>query len=242
MNPHTGVPRQPVKRSISQLLPHILQPSYNNYISTTGLFYEILELPLSELETKKLLKVTWLPDGISCSETFDLLVPKNGQVQDLKEELQKRLELDGAAMGRIRLFESHSGKFLKILTNDLAVPGTEYVDFFAERVPEDELSLEEGDRHVTAFHFHKEPVKVHARGIPFRFVVKNVRISVISIHFVHSTNSHKGEIFKQTKERLQKRTGLKGKPFEKIKFAVVKKAQFSKPIYLEDGEYSTICW
>ena len=30
---------------------------------------------------------------------------------------------------------------------------------------------------------------------------------------------------------------MKGKPFEKIKFTVVKKASFSKPIYLEDGEY-----
>lgn len=176
MNPHTGVPRAPVKRSMSQLLPHILQPSYNNYISTTSLFYEILELPLSELETKKLLKVTWLPDGISCSETFDLLVPKNGQVQDLKEELRKRLDLDDAAIGRIRLFESHSGKILKILTDDFGVMGTDYVDVFAERVPEDELSMEEGDRHISAFHFHKEPVKVHARGIPFRFVVKNVCI------------------------------------------------------------------
>lgn len=45
-----------------------------------------------------------------------------------------------------------------------------------------------------------------------------------------------GEIFKQTKDRLQKRTGLKGKPFEKIKFAVVKKQTFSKPQYLEDGK------
>ena len=105
-----------------------------------------------------------------------MLVPKNGQVQDLKEELQKRLDLDDAAMGRIRLFESHSGKILKILTNDFAIMGTDYVDVFAERVPEDELSMEEGDRHISAFHFHKEPVKVHARGIPFRFVVKNVCI------------------------------------------------------------------
>ena len=64
--------------------------------------------------------------------------------------------------------------------------------------------------------------------------------AVVFIQFVHLTNAHKGEIFKQTKERLQKRTGLKGKPFEKIKFAVVKKAQFSKPIYLEDGEYFTV--
>jgi ubiquitin carboxyl-terminal hydrolase 7 len=34
---------------------------------------------------------------------------------------------------------------------------------------------------------------------------------------------------------LQTRTGIKGKPFEKIKFAVVQKSNYSKPMYLEDG-------
>jgi ubiquitin carboxyl-terminal hydrolase 7 len=50
-------------------------------------------------------------------------------------------------------------------------------------------------------------------------------------------NSSKGEIFKQTKERLSKRTGLKGKRFEKIKFAVVQRLHPSNPRYLEDGKY-----
>lgn len=45
-----------------------------------------------------------------------------------------------------------------------------------------------------------------------------------------------GEIFEKTKERLQLRTGIKGKPFEKIKFAVVRKTNTPKPIYLSDGE------
>jgi ubiquitin carboxyl-terminal hydrolase 7 len=44
-----------------------------------------------------------------------------------------------------------------------------------------------------------------------------------------------GEKFADTKKRLEKRTGLKGKSFEKIKFAVVRRANYSKPQYLEDG-------
>jgi hypothetical protein len=47
-----------------------------------------------------------------------------------------------------------------------------------------------------------------------------------------------GEVFADTKKRLEKRTGFKGKSFEKIKFAVVRRAHFSKPTYLSDGEYS----
>lgn len=45
-----------------------------------------------------------------------------------------------------------------------------------------------------------------------------------------------GEIFKETKERLSKRTGIKGKQFEKIKFAVVPRGLYSNPKYLEDGK------
>lgn len=46
-----------------------------------------------------------------------------------------------------------------------------------------------------------------------------------------------GEIFKETKERLSKRTAIKGKQFEKIKFAVVPRATFPNARYLEDGEF-----
>lgn len=47
---------------------------------------------------------------------------------------------------------------------------------------------------------------------------------------------NQGEIFKQTKERLAKRIGCKGKTFEKIKFAVVPRASFPNAKYIEDGE------
>jgi hypothetical protein len=46
-----------------------------------------------------------------------------------------------------------------------------------------------------------------------------------------------GEIFKDTKERLSKRTGIKGKQFEKIKFAVIPHGSYSRPKALEDGKF-----
>ena len=48
--------------------------------------------------------------------------------------------------------------------------------------------------------------------------------------------TRKGEIFRDTKVRLSKRTGIKGKAFEKIKFALVQKIPYAKPSYLEDGK------
>lgn len=55
------------------------------------------------------------------------------------------------------------------------------------------------------------------------------------------TMVHQGEVFRETKERLSKRTGIKGKQFEKIKFAVVARTLYSSsPRYLEDGKYFSI--
>ncbi len=51
------------------------------------------------------------------------------------------------------------------------------------------------------------------------------------------TNTAQDEKFADTKKRLEKRTGLKGKSFEKIKFAIVRRSNPSKPRYLEDGEH-----
>ena len=45
-----------------------------------------------------------------------------------------------------------------------------------------------------------------------------------------------GELFKDTKDRLSKRIGLKGKQFEKIKFAIIQRSIYSKPLYLNDGK------
>lgn len=48
-------------------------------------------------------------------------------------------------------------------------------------------------------------------------------------------HDNKGEKFGDTKKRLEKRTGIKGKSFEKIKFAIARRANYSKPQYLNDG-------
>ena len=45
-----------------------------------------------------------------------------------------------------------------------------------------------------------------------------------------------GEKFVDSKERLSKRMGLKGKQFEKIKFAIVQRSIYSKPLYLNDDD------
>ncbi len=87
---------------------------------------------------------------------------------------------------------------------------------YAEKIPDEEFAATDEDREIYCFHFDKEPSKPH--GVPFKFILKP------------------GEQFKDTRERLGKRTGIKGKVLEKIKFAIVSRSTYSKPRYLEDND------
>lgn len=69
VNATNGNPKIPVKRGQSQNLATILNPPYstfsNNNQRNDSLYFEILDMSLSELDTKKTVKVAWLSEGIS---------------------------------------------------------------------------------------------------------------------------------------------------------------------------------
>ncbi|KAJ5381415.1 Ubiquitin carboxyl-terminal hydrolase 21 [Penicillium cataractarum] len=211
-----------LKRTTTATLAQTLNGQYGAYGGYTAhrsdaLFYEVLDMSLSDYESKKTFKVTLLPEGITKEELVEVMVSRNGTVADLLGLLQKKANLDEKAIQEIRLFEAQSGKLYKEFKEDTNVSViNEFSTLYAARAPAEELNMEGDDRLVSAFNFDREPNRTH--GVPFKFVVKP------------------GEIFKETKERLSKRTGLKGKPFEKTKFAVVARASFTAPKYLEDDD------
>ena len=218
-----GRPKQTVKRQMTTNLAQILRGSYGSYGGYSNsnqredaLIYEVLEMSVTELETKKSLKVTVLSEGITKEETYDILVPKTGYVNDLLRGLQKKANLSDDVLGRIRINEVTQSKIHKELTEDMPIgPMPEFSTLYAEVIPDEEMNHEEGDRAIYAFHYDKEPSKPH--GVPFKFVIKP------------------GERFEDTKERLKARTGFKGKVFEKIRFCIVQRSKFAPPIPLENG-------
>ncbi|KAI9707767.1 MAG: hypothetical protein M1836_000729 [Candelina mexicana] len=221
VNATTGKPKTTVKRNMNGTLWQILSPQYSTYANnnqrTDALYYEVLDLSLSELETKKTVKLTWLSEGITKEDVFEILVSKSGVIGDLLPSLQKKANLDPEIIKDIRIYEAHSGKVYKELYDDYGVAGVnEFVILYAEKIPEEELHPEADDKAIYAFQFDKEPNKPH--GVPFKFMYKQ------------------GEPFKDTKIRLSKRTGIKGKQFDKIKFAVIQRSAYSKPRYLEDDD------
>ncbi|KAI2777264.1 cysteine proteinase [Daldinia loculata] len=218
-NASTGSPKAAVRRAVSQNLGTILNP--NNYTQQTlqtkpnSLFFEVLDMSLAELDTKKNVKVTWLSEGMTKAETFDILVNKQGHIEDLVQAFVKKAQIkDEHEGGRIRVYEIHHHKFHRELVPNYPVLSiNDYTDVIAERIPEEEVDADERD-FIKVIHFQNDASRVH--GIPFKFLLKE------------------GEPFSETKKRLENRTGIKGKAFEKIKFAIVRR--FQKPAYINDED------
>lgn len=65
----TFSPKAPVRRGTNPTLRQILNPMGTNSISSSQrndvFYFEVLEMSLAELDTKKSIKLTWLSDGIT---------------------------------------------------------------------------------------------------------------------------------------------------------------------------------
>ncbi|KAI0472166.1 hypothetical protein GGR56DRAFT_678006 [Xylariaceae sp. FL0804] len=216
-NASTGVPKAAVRRVPNQNLGTILNP--NNYTQQSLqtkpnlLFYEVLDMSLAELDTKKNVKVTWLSEGITKAETVDVLVSKQGHVEDLVHALTRKIGIDDEQeIARIRVYEVHHHKYFRDLPPSYpALSINDYTDVVAERIPDEELGADERD-FIRVLHFQTDATRIH--GVPFKFLLIE------------------SEPFSETKKRLEKRTGIKGKAFEKIKFAIIRRYQ--KPQYISD--------
>ncbi|KAK4238732.1 hypothetical protein C8A03DRAFT_43589 [Achaetomium macrosporum] len=222
VNASSSNPRTAVKRGQNQTLGSILIPAgygqLNMNQANDALFFEVLDMSLAELDTKKSIKLTLLSEGITKEDQYDVLVPKNGQVEDLIDCLIKKAKIPSEEeAGPIRIYEISNHKFFRELDRNYPVISiNDYTTVIAERIPTEEVGVQDQTHFISVFHFHGEPSRAH--GIPFRFLLKE------------------GEKFSETKKRLEKRTGVKGKSFEKIKFAVVRRTQFSRPQYLTDDD------
>lgn len=236
----TGKVRQELKRSSTATLGSMLSSQVGIYGQTAGavrpdqLAYEVLDISLAELETKKQVKLTWLSEGITKEEVFDVLVPRTGVVRDFIAPLRAKAKFKEEDEPRVRFYEVHSNKVFKELDDDHPVSGfNNFITIYAELTPKEEDDADPAvDRPVYCFHFDKEPTKVHS--VPFKFIVKPVCL-ITEFKHTRKADRTQGEPFKETKERLSRRTGIKGKNFERIKFAVIGRLNLLKPEYLNDG-------
>ncbi|KAL8868468.1 MAG: hypothetical protein Q9174_004972, partial [Haloplaca sp. 1 TL-2023] len=160
----TGKPKQSIRRNQVASLNQILNPTIGTYANSNqrsdALYYEVLEMSLSELETKRNVRVTWLPEGVVKEELIDILAPKNGVVQDLIASIQKKVNLSDEDAPRLRINETHGCKIVKELSANAAIANiSDYSTLYAELLPQEEAEAADDDVAIYAFHFDKEPNK-----------------------------------------------------------------------------------
>jgi ubiquitin carboxyl-terminal hydrolase 7 len=112
-----GQPKHVIKRSLNQSISEIMTPTYVTP-SSTVILYELLDVSIVELETKRSLKIVWT--GIHNKEeaTHSFLLPKTSPVSDVSDHLRKHVTLSPTGTGRIRVFEvSKDGKTQKEYTH-----------------------------------------------------------------------------------------------------------------------------
>jgi ubiquitin carboxyl-terminal hydrolase 7 len=146
----------------------------SNPISNEILYYEILDIPVKEMEQKREFLVTWRNLKSEPVQTFKLLLPKISTLKDVSAELMKLVTFESNSQ-QIRFLEVDKCKIHAILPpeEDLASLSNLF-SVYAEEVPEENI---ENSMHLYVSHYTKS------------FTIKNIGNStVLSIPKVKASN------------------------------------------------------
>ncbi|XP_034693537.1 ubiquitin carboxyl-terminal hydrolase 12 isoform X3 [Vitis riparia] len=208
---------QPIKyrgvEHLSDMLVH-----YNQ--SSDILYYEVLDIPLPELQGLKNLKVAFHHATKDDVIIHNIRLPKQSTVGDVINELKTKVELSHPN-AELRLLEVFYHKIYKIFPPSEKIENIndQYWTLRAEEIPEEEKNLGPHDRLIHVYHFTKETVQnqmqVQNFGEPFFLII------------------HEGETLAEVKERIQKKLQVPDEEFSKWKFAFL---SLGRPEYLQDSD------
>ncbi|XP_059435345.1 ubiquitin C-terminal hydrolase 12-like isoform X1 [Corylus avellana] len=208
---------QPIKyrgvEHLSDMLVH-----YNQ--SSDILYYEVLDIPLPELQGLKTLKVAFHHATKEEVVIHTIRLPKQSTVGDVINDLKTKVELSHP-IAELRLLEVFYHKIYKIfpLSEKIENINDQYWTLRAEEIPEEEKNLGPHDRLIHVYHFMKDTaqnqVQVQNFGEPFFLVI------------------HEGETLAEVKVRVQKKLQVPDEEFSKWKFAFL---SLGRPEYLLDSD------
>jgi hypothetical protein len=104
---------------------------YETFIPT--LYYEELEIPITELETKKTLTVTWQNSKTEPVEVFKVLAPLDGTFSYVFEQVLQQVPREFS--NPIRIFEVNGGKITNVVTEKTLIKPERSGALVAEVIP-----------------------------------------------------------------------------------------------------------
>ncbi|KAL9336413.1 hypothetical protein Peur_070901 [Populus x canadensis] len=205
---------QPIKyrgvEHLSDMLVHYNQTS-------DILYYEVLDIPLPELQGLKNLKVAFHHATKDEVVIHNIRLPKQSTVGDVINELKTKVELSHPN-AELRLLEVFYHKIYKIFPPNEKIENIndQYWTLRAEEIPEEEKNLGPQDRLIHVYHFTKESGQNQMNfGEPFFLAI------------------HEGETLAEVKMRIQKKLQVPDEEFAKWKFAFL---SLGRPEYLQDSD------
>ncbi|XP_028053107.1 ubiquitin carboxyl-terminal hydrolase 12-like isoform X5 [Camellia sinensis] len=213
---------QPIKYRgmdhLSDMLVHYNQTS-------DILYYEVLDIPLPELQGLKTLKVAFHDATKDEVVIHTIRLPKQSTVGDVINDLKgkflilKQVELSHPNV-ELRLLEVFYHKIYKIfpLNEKIENINDQYWTLRAEEIPEEEKNLGPHDRLIHVYHFMKDTAQnqvVQNFGEPFFLVI------------------HESETLAEVKVRIQKKLQIPEEEFSKWNFAFL---SLGRPEYLQDSD------
>ncbi|XP_042049767.1 ubiquitin C-terminal hydrolase 12-like isoform X1 [Salvia splendens] len=207
---------QPIKYRGAERLTDML--IHYNQISDI-LYYEVLDIPLPELQGLKTLKVAFHHATKDEVVIHTIRLPKQSSVGDVINDLKSKVELSHPD-AELRLLEVFYHKIYKIfpLQEKIENINDQYWTLRAEEIPEEEKNLGPNYRLIHVYHFMKDTAQnqqIHNFGDPFFLAIND--------------NETLGEI----KMRIQKKLHVPDEEFSKWKFAFL---SLGRPEYLQDSD------
>ncbi|CAD6270087.1 unnamed protein product [Miscanthus lutarioriparius] len=206
---------QPIRyRGVEHLLDMLVH--YNQ--TSDILYYEVLDIPLPELQCLKTLKVAFHHATKDEVVIHSIRLPRNSTISDVITDLKTKVELSNPD-AELRLLEVFYHKIYKIFPPHEKIENIndQYWTLRAEEIPEEEKNLGPHDRLIHVYHFMKDPnqnQQIQNFGDPFLMVIRE------------------GETAAEVMERIQRKLRVPDE-FSKWKLAFI---SMNRPEYLQDTD------
>ena len=218
---HNSFTNSPKPAAIKYQGASKLEEMLNHYQNISDiLYYEVLEMPLYELERLKTLKVHYHNSSAAHVSEHELQVPKDSTVKAVLDVLKEEIGCKGDA--EFRLFELFYSRIYKVYGPEDTIESIndQYWTLRAEEVPEDQVEVGPTDRLIQVQHCLPKkdtaPTNVQCFGDPFLMVVKE--------------EEPLSSVTKRIKEKLE----VDDEEFAKWTFAVVSSANAFEALEDED--------
>ncbi|OIW02770.1 hypothetical protein TanjilG_29546 [Lupinus angustifolius] len=221
LTPHNCYSQQPKPQPIKYRGADHLSDMLVHYNQTSDiLYYEVLDIPLPELQGLKTLKVAFHHATKDEVVIHTIRLPKQSSVGDVLDDLKTKVEMSHPD-AELRLLEVFYHKIYKVFppTEKIESINDQYWTLRAEEIPDEEKNLGPHDRLIHVYHFTKDTaqnqMQIQNFGEPFFLVI------------------HEGETLDEIKLRIQKKLQVPDDEFAKWKFAFF---SLGRPEYLQDSD------